>query len=164
MAEEEKQKKSGSMLKGVLVTALLIVLATGGTAYAISKNPQWLGLSKGQKQVQSEVDALVAEVGKLIDLPKDEKPTVATVTDPSKLKDQPFFAKAKAGDKVLIYTSTKRAILYRPSEHRIIDVGAVNIRQQTEAAPTGTTSVAPTTTPEATPKPTKNPKAATPKE
>lgn len=70
----------------------------------------------------SEAQQVIAEVGKTVDLPKDEIPTVATVSDPSKLKDQPFFAEAQLGDKVLIYAQAKRAILYRPSTHKIIGI------------------------------------------
>ena len=44
---------------------------------------------------KAEVKALVERVGKLIKLPEGEEPTIATVTDLEKLKNQPFFAKAK---------------------------------------------------------------------
>lgn len=44
-----------------------------------------------QKVVQQETADLVAAVSKLIVLPDGEEPTVATVSDPEKLKDQPFF-------------------------------------------------------------------------
>ena len=69
-------------------------------------------------------------MGKLLALPSDEKPTVATITDVEKLKEQVFFKNAMNNDKVLIYTKAKKAILYRPSENKIVEVGAVNINQQ----------------------------------
>ncbi len=65
---------------------------------------------------------LLEKVGKLVVLPVGETPTIATVSDLSKLKDQPFFAKAQPGDKVLIYSTAKRAILYRPSTNQIIEL------------------------------------------
>lgn len=80
-----------------------------------------------QKAAQEEVGKLVAEVSKLIELPQEEEPTVATVTDIEKLKDQPFFQRAKNGDKVLIYTNAKKAILYSPSSKKVIEVAPVNI-------------------------------------
>ena len=74
------------------------------------------------KVTQEEVKALVEEVGKLIVLPTNEEPTIATVSDLSKLQAQPFFAKAELGDKVLIYQQAKQAFLYRPSTNQIIEV------------------------------------------
>src|SRR3989344_5484951 len=65
-----------------------------------------------QKAAQEETRKLLADVSALIVLPEGENPTIATVTDPERLKEQPFFAKAKTGDKVLIYTNARNAVLY----------------------------------------------------
>lgn len=78
-----------------------------------------------------EVKQIVDAVGKLMELSISEEPTVATVTDVEKLRDQPFFARAQNDDKVLIYTNEKRAILYRPSTNKIIDVAPVNLSEST---------------------------------
>ena len=85
---------------------------------------------------QAEADKIIAEVGKLYDLPKEEKPSVATVKDKDKLKDQPFFAKAENNDVTLIYSGAKLAILYRPSTNQIINVSSVTLQNNTETAPT----------------------------
>lgn len=158
MAEEIPATPQSSPLKLILFKfapyVLGILAIAGVTAYGVKQYPQVLGLSKGSAQVQAEVDALAAEVGKLIDLPQDEKPTVATVTDIEKVKEQPFFKNAKNGDKVLIYTNAKKAILYRPEEKRIIEVGAVNINQ---AAPTPEAEEEAAAA-EKTPSPTETPK------
>jgi hypothetical protein len=144
MAENEN---NGGLLQGVgrlflasanlPILALLILFVLGGAVgvYVVRQRPGLFGLSKGQAQLQQEVENLVKEVGKLIALPEDEDPTIATVTDVEAAKDQPFFAKAQNGDKVLIYTNARKAILYRPSENRIIEVGLVNINQQGQAGP-----------------------------
>ena len=62
-------------------------------------------------KTDQEVDRLVEKVNELILLPDGEVPTVATVSDPEQLKDQPFFAHAEVGYKVLLYTQAKKAIL-----------------------------------------------------
>lgn len=83
-----------------------------------------------------ETQKLVSRVGALILLPANEAPTVATVVDPEQLKDQPFFLNAKKGDKLLLYTSAKKAILYDPSAHKIIEVAPVNLGEGS-GAPAG---------------------------
>lgn len=124
---------------------LIFALGVGGGIYTAQQKPEWFGLTKGVAAAQAEVDALVAQVGKLIALPTDEKPTVATVTDATKVKDQPFFAKAENGDKVLIYQKAQKAILYRPSNNIIVEVGAVNINNQAvQASPSASPSASPT--------------------
>ena len=63
----------------------------------------------------------------------------ATVSDPSALAGQSFFTSAQKGDKVLIYSQAKEAILYSVSMNKIINVAPLN---------TGDTTA--TTTPSAT--------------
>ncbi len=76
---------------------------------------------------QLEIDAITRELSKFMELPEDEEPTIATVLERDKLQDQPFFAKAENGDKVIIYTKSGKAILYRPSTKRIIELAPINI-------------------------------------
>ena len=144
--EQTVEKKDMGFVKPFIIVFVAIGLAIVATLYTVKNYPQLLGLSKGQAQVQAETDTLVSEVGKLIALPSDEKPTIATVSDVEKVKEQAFFKNAKNGDKVLIYTNAKKAILYRPDEKRIIEVGAVNINQQ---APDTSTSPTPEASPTA---------------
>lgn len=80
-----------------------------------------------QAAAQKETEALVAKVGRLIVLPEGEVPTVATVSDPEALKTQAFFASAVAGDKVLIYTTAKKAVLYSVTLNKILEVAPLNI-------------------------------------
>lgn len=76
---------------------------------------------------KSESEILIERVGKLVFLPTGETPTIATVSDLEMLKDQPFFAEAKKGDKVLIYTNAKKAILYDPVANKIVNMATLNI-------------------------------------
>jgi len=105
---------------------ILLMLLIAGVFFAY----QYLALKEkvnNQVQLSSEPKNLIAEVGRLIELPLDEEPTIATVSDVTKLKEQEFFKRARNGDKVLIYQNAKKAILYRPATKKIVDVGPVNI-------------------------------------
>ena len=83
-----------------------------------------------------ELKKVVADVGKYIVLPEGETPTLATVSDPEKLKDQKFFVNSEAGDKVLIYQVSQKAILWRPSTKKIIEISALSIKPvDNEASP-----------------------------
>ena len=59
-------------------------------------------------------------------LPDDEQPTVATVTNVDELKvQQPFFERASNGDKIIIYTNSRKAIIYSPEKDIIVNVGTL---------------------------------------
>ncbi len=135
------------ILKAALVIIVIALAASTGWYFKksrdLSKQNQQLsqkadGLNKEletyktnpQQAAQAEVDRYVSEVGKLYALPKDEKPSAATVKDKEKLKDQPFFAKAENGDVTLIYANAKLALLYRPSSKQIVNVSSVTIQDQ----------------------------------
>ncbi len=110
----DKNKK----IIGIVIAVIIVI----GIAVYVSKNKSVVEGDPNTEQAQAEMQALVAEIGKLIELPKGENPTVATITDPAKLKDQPFFANAKNGDKVLIYPNARKAFLYDPSTKKLIEV------------------------------------------
>ncbi len=82
--------------------------------------------------ISRETNQIVKDIGVFIVLPKDETPTLATVSDPSKLKDQKFFANAQVGDKVLIYQTSQKAILWRPSIKKIIEISSVSANKTTD--------------------------------
>lgn len=141
----------------VIVGVLLLILLSAVPSYYFYKQYQ-----KVQKQLldpalaaKEQTFALVVAVGKLIELPKGEDPTVATISDKEKLKDQPFFNNAKNGDKIIIYTNAKKAILYDPVANKIIDVAPVNIGSPSATITTiPAISIKPSPSSKSTPKPT----------
>ena len=110
----------------ILSVAALGGVTAGGYYYLQYQHTQQM-LKNPTLAAQLEAQNTIDRVSKLMDLPKDETPTIATVTDYNKVKSQPFFAKAQNGDRVLIYTKAKEAILYRPTDEKIITVAPVNI-------------------------------------
>jgi hypothetical protein len=141
-------------ISAVALVVVLLVSAGGvGAITLVRKYPSRFGIQSAvQNAATKEAESLVEKVGKLMSLPTDEKPTVATVSDSTKLGSQPFFKSAKNGDRVLIYASEKKAILYRPSENRIIDVGSVSIKQQEQGQVAGATTESPSPSPKSTSK------------
>src|SRR4030042_1403507 len=114
----------------ILLVLFIAALGAAGYSYNLYNNAR-AELKRYQEDpravAEEEVKRVVGEVGKLVALPEGEDPTVATVTDTENLKSQPFFEKAENGDKVLIYAQAKRAILYRPSTKKVIEVAPINI-------------------------------------
>ena len=85
--------------------------------------------------LQKETKALTDRIGKFMELPADEQPTLATVTDQEKLKGQNFFTHAQNGDKLLVYPKAKKAILYRPSTKKVIEVSNLISSEENQELP-----------------------------
>jgi LytR cell envelope-related transcriptional attenuator len=126
-------KKNGFATPSIVVIVAFcsILVAASGIAiyfYLQYQHTQTLLTKSTKDDVQSE---LLRSVGKLIVLPSNEQPTIATVSDVKRLKGQSFFAHARNGDKVLIYTKAQEAILYDPLADKIVAVGPVSLTQVT---------------------------------
>jgi hypothetical protein len=134
-----KSKKFAS--KSLLLTTGLGILVAGllgGAIYFYMQYQESQALLKDpQRATAQETTRVVDEVGKLIVLPQNEQPQIATVSDVNKLKNQAFFSQAKNGDMVLIYTKAQKAILYDPIQKKVVEVGPINIA---EASPSVTAS------------------------
>ncbi|MFA5946464.1 MAG: hypothetical protein WC813_00380 [Patescibacteria group bacterium] len=91
----------------------------------------------------------LAAVGNLVELPQGVVPTIATVEDPEILKKQGLFPTALKGDMILVYPEEKKAILYRPSTNKVVEISVVSLVQEPQAE----TSPAPAPTPEPMPAP-----------
>jgi len=116
---------------GIIFLVFLLLAALGAAGYFYW---QTLEVKKAAPEaiVKAETTDLLEEIGKILVLPTDEQPTVATVNDIEKLKDQPFFSKAKIGDKVIIYSKNQKVILYDPLVKKIVEVGAINLENPIE--------------------------------
>lgn len=106
---------------------VMVVLLLASAASAVYFYSQYNALKiDPQKIVQDDRAALLAQVSRLIVLPSEE-PTVATVSNIEALRNQPFFANAKNGDRVLIYVNARKAILYDPVNNKLLEVSPINI-------------------------------------
>lgn len=104
-------------IKQLIILALFLVFLIGALIYYF--------YYKTQQSLVSKDKNLVTEVEKLIELPTDEAPTIATVLAEDKVSKELFFKNAKVGDKLLAYLKAKKAVLYRPSTNKIIEVAPI---------------------------------------
>ncbi len=114
-----------------LILVFLLVVVGSLTEYfyendVVYENPNLIA--------ESQVSVYTEKIGRLVFLPKDEIPSVATVSEPELLNNQIFFAEAKKGYIVLIYSNAKKAILYDPIADKIIAMASVNIGDVEQSA------------------------------
>jgi hypothetical protein len=126
-------KKDGKLFRRLFgktyIRIILIIIVLAAIAFPVYFYIQSKSVNKKQQSEQvfgNQTDLLLEKVSAFIELPKDESPAIATVSDKSKLESQAFFANAQNGDKVLIYAKAKKAILYRPSTNKVIEMAPVN--------------------------------------
>lgn len=112
-------KKKFALRKYVLAIAALF------TAVALV----YFGVSVYEKiRVSSyeDNDRIVESVRKLVEIDTLEDPKVVTVTNADSIRGQTFFKEALNGDKLLIFETSKKAVLYRPSTDKIISIAPLN--------------------------------------
>ena len=130
----------------LFIIFIVIILGIGVYYFLVYQKNQTSFKDPAQTAVL-EAQNLVEKVGKLMELPS-EQPQIATVSDISKLPGDQFFARAENGDKVLIYNIARKAILYRPSVNKIIDVAPLAVVKPTaEPVQVATVSATPTVIP-----------------
>lgn len=120
-----------------MILPLLIVtsfVGLGGTGYFYAKYRELK--TNPNAEAKREAEKIVSKVSVLMVLPTDETPTIATISDKEKLKDQPFFRDAENEDVLLAYTKSMLAILYRPSANRIINVAPITINAKSATTTT----------------------------
>jgi len=123
----------------ILLVVLIAVGSTGAAFYfysqyqTIKKNPDLVYKGEDKKTIES--------ISKYMELPQGEEPSIATILDITKLKDQKFFENAQNGDKIIIYNSARKAILWRPTTNKIIEVAPLVLGEnqaQTSTQPQAT--------------------------
>jgi hypothetical protein len=119
----------------IIIFVLFLLIGAGcffvGQYSVFEANPNLQG--------QEQATQILGKVGKLILLPQNETPTMATITDAAQVKQaQPFLKDAEDGDVLIVYTTAGTAILYRPSTDKLIAVGPVT--QGTSSYQKGETS------------------------
>ncbi len=114
----KKKRGKRKLVRAVILLAVIALIGIGGYfAYGAF-------FVHSTAANANDVSSLVAKVSAHMMLP-DEVPTLAVVSDLTKLKGQRFFEHAHEGDVVLMYPKAQEAILYSPALDRIIQVAPI---------------------------------------
>jgi hypothetical protein len=125
--------RTKSLLPLLLIVLVVLVVVLDAKRRSAQKELKNLTVRLEQLQGNNEANQekarqVVEKVTALIAIDVSVEPTVATIVDVERLREQnPFYDKAENGD-YLIVTPT-RAVLYRESENIILDVVPVQIEQ-----------------------------------
>ena len=152
----QKMKKMVSRRNGIFV--LIVILAIGFVYYFA----QYQKLSKDPNALAKEKTAqVIKKISELAVVPTDPNAVLASVSDITKLKGQTFFDNAQNGDQIVIFPSAMRAVLYRPSVDKIINIGPLASSPTSSTDGLANTQTAGTTSPtKTTAKVTAQPKPA----
>lgn len=122
--------RKGRFLLIALLAACLLALTGSyflGRASVYRHYPQLKDVEKS--------DVILSDVARLIQLPKDEAPNIAVINNVEDVMKEPFFAAARNNDVLIAYPRAGMAILYRPSDDILVNVGPI-VTQQNTATPT----------------------------
>jgi len=148
----KKMSKITSFTKkpaGILL--VLLVIALGGFGYyfqkynAVAKNPAAESAQKAE-EAKKKTEEVVSQISKLIMVTDSTNAVLATIADKSKLSGQKFFDLAENGDELVLFPNMQKAVIYRPSVNKIIDVGPFNPNAQASSTPATTTKATSKTT------------------
>jgi|SRR3989338_3988626 len=123
--------KYQNLVLGLIALVILALAAAAFSFYQYQKTQKELqGIKKTALYQKTggndQLSKILADVSKLMKLPEGEVPTMATISDINKLKDQTFFRNGKNGNVLLIYSKVGKAILYDPADKKIVEVAPVN--------------------------------------
>lgn len=118
-------------MKKILIIILVLVLLVIG--YFVFK-PN--AASYGEQLNEKEVSEIVSNVQKLIVVPEDDQPLVATIVNADELiAQQPFYQNVKNGDVLIIYPTVQKAILFNPDDNILINVGPLQVNESDVETP-----------------------------
>ncbi len=121
----ESKKKKHMVSKKIIFQSILIIL---GIAIGMFVYHQFFANSAEKDQ-----EKLLSSLSEIMILPQEEA-TIFDIDDPELLtKDQDFFVGSMKGDKLVVFPVAGKAIIYRPEDHLIVNVGPVLFDEKVNA-------------------------------
>jgi hypothetical protein len=124
-------KQAKKIAPSTILTWVVIVALAAGLVYFFVENRSLKSPDAQLEIAEAQNKKIVQDVRKIILVP-DQDPTIATIVDPEKLREQnaEFYEHAEADDVLLIYPD--KAIIYRTADGLIINVAPVTIEPTEE--------------------------------
>lgn len=123
ITKNDRPEKKSSFKKVflLLVSYAIVALVVWQVQARFVNSPE-----RQQEIAREEIQDVVDQVKDIMIISEDEFPQMATIDNAVDLaKTQAFFANVQNGDKVLIFVKDQKAIIYRPSTGKIVNVGPV---------------------------------------
>jgi hypothetical protein len=126
-----RSQKSKNVLLVIIVLTFIALIGAVGYLYKTNKDLKYeLSLSE-QERTDRKNQQLIADVGKLMNLP-DEEPVIVLVNDPAKAEEEnpgikEIFDDLQKDDYILIFKKEKLGVQYRPSQNKIIKSTTINL-------------------------------------
>lgn len=131
---EEKQSSAGRRRRWARLSVIVLFVALSGlSGFLFYKY-------KEAVNAPNEAEQLASRLGTLIQLP-NEKSSLLTISDKTKLSNQVLAASVKNGDQLLVYEKAKQIIVYRPSNQKVVNMLSI---QNSTPVVDGTIQTAPT--------------------
>ena len=122
-------------IANALLTTLLLAAFSSTIYLYIELKEAREQASTSQAVSPEETRQITSEISKFMRLPDNETPTVLKVNNANELRSQQqFFQYSQDGDRVLIYQQNRKAILYRPSQKKVIEVSPISFNQSEQAS------------------------------
>lgn len=133
-----KKKRSRKKIIFLLNLVLIIAVVALGYGYYVKKKElDTIKDPTAQAEVARKAAIEVAnQARKIVLIPEsDEVPEVLTINNPElAVKEQPNLAGVIAGDKILLYIKSGKAIVYSPSRNIIVNILPVTLQQKQDQA------------------------------
>jgi hypothetical protein len=113
---EHSPKNSMPRRKLVIVLSVLVLVMASASILLFVKYRHAANNNPTHQQQQ-----FTEQLSQLIEMPPDQ-PVISTVLDKSKLTNRTLANRAHNGDLLFIFPQSKRLILYRPSDKKVVDM------------------------------------------
>lgn len=117
-----------SLDKVTLLSAIAIVLAWGSVAYGYynsmpKANIETKPNAKVYDKSSLSDDEVLANLNEVFAFPDVPKQAFKLMNKDSLRKEDPFYANVEDGDYLVMFDNASRAVIYRPSTHKIVNLG-----------------------------------------